>query len=1373
MKINVVAVLVWLFLGFNNFTFGQVVKGNQRFETLGNQEGFLQNTVKAITSDKNGYLWFSTPNGLIRYDGYSFENYYHNSENPASIPDNYIDNLLSDSFGRLWIGSRKGLCLYYPDEESFIPLKNSINNETFIKEDTQKNVWIGKDSKLYVYKSNIDLLNDKVKEIDFTNQLKGEKIVDISFLSDSKFIIATSSKIYKVLITETTDDSYEIQSVKMDFIVHGIKKIIKGESSWWIGTTKGLYHTLLEHNNMTIVKSYFNTSQSKTDSNYHITSLFLDKENKLWVGTFNNGVLQYNPEEDNFLSYTYDSNDKDEISSNRILSYYEDEFSDLWIGTVQGGISKLNKNQKPFYNYVYNLYDDQSISGNLITDIKEGQDGKIWFSFFKSPFCYTENALLPTNINNLKFEKVKNELKLTNDLVVLSFFTDQRGYQWIGTSNKIFLFDKINNKLHLVQIEREGKAIETTQIRKINQIDADHILIGGSTVCLLKNPWKNILSNKPVQIKNEVLNLGFVNDFITGRKDNYWIATRKGLYRVELNNEKIEVKYHLSAIPNIDGLQLSYDDIFSIHKSQDKKNIWLGSFGGGLMKIQLDSNGNPKQVKSYLRKDGLPDEAIYGIIEDDYGVLWMSTDRGICQFNPINETFDVYNVNDGLLSENYRQSAYLKTKSGLILMGGVNGLTVFDPKKIKKNQILPKLTLSDLKINNQLITPKQLYNNKLIIKKSISDTKKLVLDYKNRNISLDVLVQHYSTPKKNRVSYKLEGVNKDWIQSEQGKITAIFTNLSPGTYRFMYKGANGDGVWTTKARELIIKVLAPWYLRWWSLSIFGVLILLISYQIFRYSVRQEKLKQKLNFEKLDKERIHEMDEAKLRFFTNISHDFKTPLSLIMGPFEKIADGGSRVDNQKYFSIIKNNISRLQRLVDQLISYRKAESGHLELSYSKTTLGEFMYPLMEAFEENTKDTHINFYYKINKPEKEIIIDINKTERILLNLYSNAVKYSGLESSININAGFKEDKEKVLYFEVADTGIGISPEKLSKIFDRFYRGVEDRGNWSGGGVGLALSKSLIDLMQGTISVESNLGEKTIFSVSLPYQQNTFLLAAPELNTSPQFVTDWLPEELEKIQVEETELVLPVILIIDDEKDVRLFLQEALKSKYKVILAVDGEDGLEKLNKVEPQLVISDVMMPKLNGYQVCEKIKSNPQTCHIPVILLTAIDEADKKIEGFELGADDYIPKPFSIKHLEVRIKQLIESKQQIINYFSNHSLLPKKGLSLSEIDQSFLKKIINTIEKNISDSSFGVEELSKNIGMSSSHFYRKLKQLTGQAPNLYLRNFRLQKAAELLRANKNLHATEVMYQIGISSPSYFSTSFKKLHGLSPSEFVKNS
>jgi signal transduction histidine kinase/CheY-like chemotaxis protein len=708
-----------------------------------------------------------------------------------------------------------------------------------------------------------------------------------------------------------------------------------------------------------------------------------------------------------------------------------------------------------------------------------------------------------------------------------------------------------------------------------------------------------------------------------------------------------------------------------------------------------------------------------------------------------------------------------------MLMGGVKGLTIFNPEQITENIIAPKMLISGLKINNESVIAGKKINNKVILTNSISNTKELVLNHNNRNISLDIIVQHNSTPKKNRLAYMLEEINRDWVEVSEGKATATYTNLSAGTYKFLYKGANGDGNWTAETQELIIQVLAPWYLRWISIVIWVLILISIIYIIFKYLVRLEKLKQELNFEQLDKERVHEMDQAKMRFFTNVSHDFKTPLSLIMGPLEKISERNKGLEDQKYFSIIQNNILRLQRLIDQLVSYRKAEAGHLVLSYSKTSLGDFIYPLMDAFENYSQGNGVNFHYKINSPNKFIVLDINKIERVLLNLFSNAIKYVDSNREVSIEVGLSSyENQESFYIEVANSGMRIPADKIDKIFDRFYRVVEDNDYRSGTGIGLEMCKSLVNLMNGTITVTSDAGQKTVFKINIPFNESLQIENEP-VQTDMKLATDWLPEEIDGIQEQPVSSLLPNLLIVDDEKDVRTFLHEAFKTKYNITLAVDGEDGLEKLNKTQPQLIISDVMMPKLNGYQFCEKIKSSSEHCHIPVVLLTAMDDDAKKLEGLELGADDYITKPFSIKYLELRVKKLIENKLRVFEYFSRNSHIPtpNEPIKISVRDKAFLEKLISTLDKNISNSAFGVEELAVAIGMSTSSLFRRLKQLTGQSPIFYLRNFRLQKAAEILKADSDLIATEVMQEIGIESTSYYSTSFKKLHGYSPSEFVK--
>ena len=1380
MKTLVNTFLVFLFVGYGYAQNKTIKPSNQRIEVFNNINGFYQNTVNDIVSDCRGYLWIATPNGLVRYDGYTFDYYYHDQLNKSSLPDNHVVNLLSDSKGRLWIGTREGLCIYLTDKERFIPLKSTIKKESFIKEDSRKRIWIGSGYKLTVYDVNTDNLTNlgALAEIDLGNALGGNPITDIVFLTNSELLVSTEFNFYKVRFDEKTNYSVETSEVQSDLNVGAIKKIIKNNNSIWIGTDSGLYHTFYENNNLTTVGAYFTSDVDELNKKCQILSLYQDKEKNIWVGTKQNGVLKYDSKNTDFTSFKYDSKYKNRLSSNRINSFYEDSFGVFWIGTAQGGLNKFDKNQKIFQNYSHNPFDDKSLSSNLITDITEDAKGKIWISFFASTICRNlENSDFRTG-NQVYFERLEKELgKLKNEWVV-RLYEDDKGFWWIGTNKGIYLFDEKNNRLKRVRLEVKGKLVEPIFNRVIDQISPNEILIGGAHVFMLNDPWSEILNNKPVKVEKVLFDLAkdnqaheFINDYAKDSYGNYWFATTIGILRVVYKNGEFVVEDRLTNVPNKDGLKLTQNRLFTVHIGQNK-DVWLGTFGGGLIKIQLNTSGAPKKIKSYHRQDGLRDEAVYGILEDDKGVLWMSTDMGICRFDPLEEIFNFYDVNDGVSSNNFRQSAFLKTKDGIILMGGVDGLTIFDPKQIIINDIPPNILISRLKINNQPIVSGKRFDNRIILKNSISDTEMLTLDHQNRNLSLDIIVQHSATPNKNILAYKLEGVNKDWIEIEGGKATATYTNLSSGSYNFLYKGANGDGVWTTKTKSFVIEILNPWYFRWWSIALLILSLLTITYAIFKYLVGFEKLNQKLKFEQLDKERVHDMNQAKLRFFTNISHDFKTPLSLIMGPLEKIEERNVNPENQKYFSIIKNNISRLQRLIDQLISYRKAETGHLELNYTKTTLGNFIYPMLEAFEDYAQRAGINFYYKVKSPNRAIVLDTDNTERILLNLFSNAAKYTEFDREVSIEAGvLGKGKSKFFFIEVSNSSKGIPKDKIDKIFDRFYRGVDDHGSWRGTGIGLELCKTLTDLMNGTISVKSETNKKTVFRVELPSNKKLYVAENKYQEKHRNVVLDWLPTEIESSQAQLHNDPLPKLLIIDDEKDARLFLLEAFKNKYNVTLAVDGEDGWKKLQDDIPQLIISDVMMPKLNGYKFCERVKSSIEYCNIPVILLTAMDGDGKKIKGYELGADDYIIKPFSIKHLEVRVEKLIENKRRVFEYFSRNSFIPKDSLITSTRDKGFLEKINISIEKNMSNSSFGVEELAADINMSTSNFYRRLKELTGQAPNLYLRNFRLQKAAELLTANKNLTAAEVMFEIGIESNSYYSSAFKKIHGLSPSEFIK--
>jgi len=798
-----------LFIGLSNANAYKVKESSQRIEKFVNAQGFYQNTVNAIVSDKNGYIWFATPNGLTRYDGYSFEYYYNDPENPETLPNNYITSLLNDSNGRLWIGTQQGLCMYFADKEQFLPLKCSAQNISFIKEDQEKRVWVASGSTLFVCKSEGKVTEEvkKLVEIPLANFLGGNKIIDLVFFSDSEFVVATNHSIYKVIMNLEDGTVVESSELKSELKGLTITKLLKTDNLIWVGTNKGLFQLVLENKRIKVLRKYFDSNSAESHMLCHILSLLIDAKKTLWIGTARNGLLKFDDDKNEFSSFNYDPKDENRLTSNRINCLFEDDFGVLWIGTAQGGINKLDINQKPFHNYSYNPYDEHSLSGNLITNICEGRDGRIWISCYGSTICRTMKKIDLDNGHSIRFERLEKQLGKLDQEIIVRIFQDAKGYWWIGTQSGIYLYNEDNEKLYPVKIVSDKRVIQSIANRVIVQLDDHSIIIGGSNICLLKDPWESIMAGKAVQINNRLIrfNGNQVLDFVQYGFGIYWFATQNGIYRVTFENEELIVKNHFTTNPDSGSIQLSHNNVFCLYNNLNK-DIWVGSFGGGLMDIQLDSLGQPEKIKVYHKKDGLPDEAIYGILEDSNGDFWLSTDMGICKFDPILEKFDVYDVNDGVANYNFRQSAYLKTKSGIMLMGGLNGLTVFDPNKINRNTIRPKVLLSKLKINNQPVLAGQKVNGQVVLENSISQTHKFVLSNKNRNISLEIIVQHSSAPKKNRLSYMLEGVNKDWIEVPNGRTTATYTNLSSGTYHFKYKGANGDGLWTKNTADLTL-----WY----------------------------------------------------------------------------------------------------------------------------------------------------------------------------------------------------------------------------------------------------------------------------------------------------------------------------------------------------------------------------------------------------------------------------------------------------------------------------------------------------------------------------------------------------------------------------------
>ena len=1370
-----------LFIGFVITLFTQQTY-SQNFERISNKEGFNQNTVNAIEQDKYGFLWYATPNGLIRYDGYEFKTFSTKSKTGGSISSNNVTYLFSDNDGILWIGTNVGVNIYVPWLEQFftVPLDHNIDvNKIDSKNDGY--VWIT---------SSKELIRCKLEDVNKGSFKVSKNVLDIkeesvnintfSFGFNASIFLGTNKGLKKINYHYETSVLKAETPNSNDFVFFKdkeITEIIKVDNIFWIGTTEGLYSSNLDSNSKHLIKKIKVPNQY---SNFFVNSLFSDSENAIWIGTIGDGLYKFTPILNSFKHFNYDAKNKKSISSHQINAVYQDSFNVLWVGTAQGGINKLDLFQKPFYSYTNNAYYKFSIADNLITSILEDNKGEIWISGYNKKLFKSTDAINENSVDNLKFEDLQGKLGIENNDIIRCIYQDKRNYIWFGTDKKVVVYNPVKKDFKDVQFSEKGGEVSLLLTRKIAQINDSDLVFAGNKVIVIENPWKAIdqVSKPSLSVKSILkIDATRVQSFLQDSNNKLWFGTDFGLLQCKYENGKIEVVRQYKE-NKTGSSKLSYNSIFSLHEDA-KLNIWIGTFGGGLNKLTLDANSNPLKIEYFRKNDVLPDDVIYGILpQENSGNLWISTDMGLVRFNTETNKVNVFDVSDGLLQNNYRQSAYAKGKSGFMYFGGLNGLTIFDPQKIALNKQAPKVLITALLINNKPIKIGEKLNDITILEKAISETDTVTISKSQRIISFNLVAEHTSAPAKNRIAYKLDGFNKDWVETDEGKSGVTYTNLSAGTYALKVKSANGDGVWSSSTKTLTLIVLPLWYQTWWSYTLLVLVFLGIGVGIVFYFVQHEKLKQKLIYEQIDKDKMEVVNQGKFKYFTNLSHEFRTPLTLISGPLDRVIENNENQENERYLAIIKRNTHRLLSLIDQLITFRQAEQGYLNLNFTKSTLGDFLYPTTEAFENYALEKNINFYYKISSPNEEIIIDVEKLERILFNLLSNAFKNTPVQGTISIEASIVfKNNEKNIKIDVVDTGKGIPKENLNNIFERFYQLGNQDGNVSGGGIGLSFCKSLIDLFNGRISVKSKPNKETRFTVVIP-SSKIEEVEIEDIGVKKTFIKNWVPLQVNSAQEDDGKLKSKKqhnVLIVENELDIQDFLKNALSDKYNITIANNGIEALAEIKKIEFSTIISDVMMPEMDGFELCKRIKANPETCQLPVLLLTALGDSVDLIKGLEFGADEYISKPFSLKHLELRLNKLIENNVKIKDHFSKNSLPPKnkKELGFSKRDLVFLENITEIIENNLSNSNFGVEELSTKAGLSSSHFYRKLKQLTGQVPNAYLRNFRLQRAAELLDSNSGFNVAEVMYQIGIESNSYFSTSFKKLHGVSPSEYSKQS
>ncbi|MFW5804498.1 MAG: ligand-binding sensor domain-containing protein, partial [bacterium] len=907
-KINSLFILIILTLPGELFA-------SYRFEHFSNKEGFNQNTITDIEQDKYGFLWFATPNGLIKYDGYDFISYTNNPGNLNSISNNNIQRLAQDQYGNLWIGTFEGVNVYIPQYEKFLAVpftKNILISSISIG--SKGNVWISGDDELYICE-----LEKKGTDFSFKisdNLLKTvpdiSTIVDFCFINENNILVAhTDGLTHLEYMDIPYHKNHNLKSFHhlKEFENHVINTIYKNGSLFWIGTNNGIFKTVPDGNRIQIVdKIRLTTSDNRNVSDLEVLSIFNANDGSIWIGSASEGIFKINEKNGNFEHYGFNKKDETGITSSRINCFFQDNFGVIWIGTAQGGVNKLDLNQKPFYTYSNNPYDEESIGGNLIMDIIEDKEGKIWIPSYNGTLSRSINPVKRGSVGQLKFEQLRDQLSLEKNDHINTIFEDDKGLIWMGTETSIIVFNPFEKSYKKVDLMRDGKSFSFNSVRVIKQIGLDTMLFGGGDgIFIVMDPW-NRLKNKNTGF--ELIPLfnkgGIVNCLEKTNTNHYWIGTERGLFLCTFKSNSFEIvrQFHKD-----DGdFQLSNSNVFSIHIGIEG-NIWVGTFGGGLNKVTLDKKGLPMKI-DYYRKDGiLPDDAIYGILQEDKEYLWLSTDMGLCRLNIKSNEIDIFDVRDGIANNNFRMRAYYKNDNGVFYFGGLNGLTIFDPSKIQANKEYSIPLITGISVNNKRIKIGEEVNKKVVLQKSPIELNNIIVNHKAKTLTFHILAQQYSTPFKNQLAYFLDGFDSDWIFTKDGKTSVTYTNLPKGNYTLHVKSANEDGIWNESAMNLNITVLPPWYNTWWSYSIYSILVLSIIVGIFIYFIRLEKLQQRLKFEQIDKERIDKLNQGKLQFFTNISHEFRTPLTLISGPLEKIIEKNKEIENSKYLKIIQNNTKR--------------------------------------------------------------------------------------------------------------------------------------------------------------------------------------------------------------------------------------------------------------------------------------------------------------------------------------------------------------------------------------------------------------------------------------------------------------------------------
>lgn len=1334
-------------------------QNNLKFKHFSSKEGLSQSSVITIFQDKKGYIWFGTRDGLNKFDGNKFTIYRANYRDTTSLSHSWITSLFEDCYGNLWVGTKNGLNKYNKAKDNFKQYfhnskKNSITNNE-IWEITQL------DSSSIVISTSFGLNNLEIKQNKIShllhaknkkNSLSDNRTRGLFKTKDGNLWILTIASVDRYNPKKNSFSHYNYPvSTKKELHLNSAPTLFQAKNGTiWLGYEGGL--AKLNNNTKSFEKYEIN---GKLVVESAVRSIYEDKNHNLWLGTYS-GLYILNKNNKEVKRFVHNENDPKSLSQNSIYKIIEDAKGDIWIGTWAGGINYFDHSFDSF-KQISAGSKNTLLNYKVVSSIVEDTNKNLWIAteggglnvFDRSTALFTYYTKNSNNPNSISSNNIKSMIKDRDGNFWIG--THDGGLNFLNTKTKPFVFQKFN--------ENKPNSINIKDFRILSLLEDvnRNIWIGTLTHGLI---FYNRKLKTFTSLQKETQPIYCI---VQSSNPNQLLLGGSGFGKVDINTKKITPI-------NLKDEQYDTHITKSVNCIYEDKNhhYWIGTEGQGLYSYNILN----KKIVNYGIKEGLPNEIIYGILPDSIGNLWISTNNGLSKLNLKTLHFENYDESDGLQGNEFNYGSYYKTTKGELFFGGQNGLNYFSQKSIKSNTYLPKLDIYSIEVNNKPFL-------------KITDSTKVIKLKHNQNVfNIDFVALSFSQPNKNNYAIKLDGFDQEWNYIGNKK-SATYTNIDKGTYIFKVKVSNSNGIWNPNEASIKIIVLpAPWH-SWWAYLIYLGLIATIIYYAKKLILIRIQERNELKNEKIEKEKLEEVNKLKLQFFTNISHEFRTPLTLISGPVEQLLKVKT---NDKF---IKRNLDTIQRntkvllqLINELLDFRKSEDGKFKLNASKDNLIPFIKNIKLSFEELARQKKINYIFSTTDEEIEVWFDKIKMNKIISNLLSNAFKFSSNNNNLYLNISTVKENENAAIKEYVKIDIinfvkVIPEEHIKFIFERFYQ-LDEKDAELGTGIGLSLTKNLVELHKGKIEVNSSADEGTCFSVYLPLGKEHLTeeecvdeydetINNISFKKESQNFTEVNYEDIdETIEIPEFDKLLSTILIVEDNREVRSFIKSVFADKYNVFEAENGKDGIEIARKHPIDLIISDVMMPIMNGFELCRQIKTDLITSHIPVILVTAKTSDIHREEGYKMGADAYIVKPFDSEILEIRVKNLLAIKNQLISKFKKDIILEPKELTITSADEIFLEKAIKIIEENISDTEFNVIHFAEQMNMSRSVLFRKMKVLTGQSINEFVRTIKIKRAAQLL-TNTDMSIADITYELGFNDLKYFRKCFKTTFDETPSTY----